>query len=490
MRRLDGLRPRITLLVTGVVAFCLLAGFVAVYRGTTSRLEQSTDSGLREDASSLGAAVLAGSPGDVARRASRYIERLGIRPTTHVEFVLVPGHRLVTNEPELLDTARADPDDTPGERRQEAVDADAVLRAPTGFSRLPLPGVGPVRLLVDTASIGGQRVRFGVAEPTQPTERAESTVSRTFLVAGVLGMIAALLGGLLVASRISAPLRRMARIAARVDGGDLTPRMELGGRDDEIRVLASSFDQMLTRLQDAFARQEAFVGDASHELRTPLTIVRGQLEVLEMAAHPDPTETRRVHELVLGEIDHMGRLVDDLMLLTHADEDGFLRPAPIDLPQFLTGLCAGLRPTADRRLELAPVGPLVIEADPDRLTQALRNLIANAFAHTEAGGHVGLAVQQHGGRVRFVVDDDGAGIAPADREHIFDRFARLDPARGRNGGGAGLGLSIVSAIARAHGGEVRVGDSPSGGARFILELPAQPLEPSGTDALRSRSATP
>ena len=263
----------------------------------------------------------------------------------------------------------------------------------------------------------------------------------------------------------------MARIAARVDAGDLSPRMELGGRRDEVRVLAHSFDQMLDRLEDAFARQSAFVADASHELRTPLTILRGQLEVLAMNEHPSAHDVRHVESLVLPEIDRMSRLVDDLVLLAHAADEDLLRRQPIDLREFLTGLCDSLRPTADRRVELSPVSPIVVEADPDRLAQALRNLLRNALVHTERGGLVRLTAAERGDRLRFVVDDDGPGIPPEDRERIFDRFARLDAARGRDGGGAGLGLSIVRAIARAHDGDVAVAQSPEGGARFVLELP-------------------
>ena len=459
------MRLRITLLVVGVVAFCLLASFVAVYRGTAARLESSTDRGLREDMAELRAA--SASSTDVLHAARAYIARQPFRATTHVMFAVAPGQDPVTNEPELLDTG-GDADDTPSERAEEARDAKAVLGAPLGFSRRRLPGVGPVRVLT-AAQPGG--VRFGVAEPVEPVERAKATVSRAFLLAGALGMLAALLGALAIASRVTAPLRRMARIAAVVDAGDLSPRMELGGRRDEVRALAHSFDQMLDRLEDAFARQSAFVADASHELRTPLTIVRGQLEVLAMNPDPGPDEIRHVERLVLPEIDRMSRLVDDLVLLAHAADQDLLRPEPIDLPEFLGGLCDGLRPTADRRIDLSPVPPIVIEADPDRLAQALRNLLRNAIVHTEDGGLVCLAAQQRGDRVRFTVDDNGPGIPASAREHIFDRFARLDAARGRDSGGAGLGLSIVKAITLAHGGEVTVTRSPEGGARFVLELP-------------------
>ena len=471
MSRLSGLRPRITLLIAGVVAVSLLAGFVAVYRGTESRLRAAIDRGLRQDLAQLRGAVRGRAPDQIAREAAAYIRRQPSRPTTHVVFVSAPDGRLVTNQPELLSTTGRDPDDTPTQRREEIGDAEAILGAKPGLSRRVLPGVGRVRLLVVTQATGGGTVRFGVAEPTEPIERAEHTVQKAFLLAGALGMLAALLGGSLVASWIAAPLRRMARVAQRVDEGDLSPRMELDGRHDEMRVLAHSFDQMLARLQDAFERQSAFLADASHELRTPLTIVSGQLEVLAMDDHPSAGEVRHVHQVVHREIERMQRLVEDLMLLAHAGEDGFLRPEALELPEFLREICDGLRPTADRRLELGPVPPVVLEADPDRLTQALRNLLRNAIAHTEPGGLVRLSAYERGDRVRLIVDDDGPGIPEAERSRIFDRLARLDAARSRDNGGAGLGLSIVKAIADAHGGETFVGRSPEGGARFAIELP-------------------
>jgi two-component system OmpR family sensor kinase len=477
---LGGLRLRITLLVAGVVAFCLVAGFVAVYRGTATRLGDSTDRVLREDMAAMRAAVPERSPAQVARAARDYIARQGLRATRQVLFVVPPGQTPITNEPELLNTgagagAGADSDDTSVQRHEEAEDARAVLDAPAGLSKRVLPGVGSVRLLVSTAPTADGTVRFGIAEPTGPVENAESTVKNAFLLAGALGMLAALVGGVLVASRISAPLRRMARVAARVDAGDLSPRMELGGPHDEVRVLAHSFDQMLQRLEDAFARQNAFVADASHELRTPLTIARGQLEVLAMSDHPSREEIRHVEGIVRTEIDRMARLVEDLLLLAHAGEEGFLRPEPIDLPEFLNGIADGMRPTvADRRLELGPVPPIVLDADPDRMAQALRNLLINAVAHVEPGGLARLSAEAHGDRVRLIVDDDGPGIPADERERIFDRFARLDASRARDGGGAGLGLSIVKVIAAAHGGAVWAERSPEGGARFVLELSGSP----------------
>jgi two-component system, OmpR family, sensor kinase len=470
--RFAGLRPRVTLLVCGVVAVCLAVGFVAVYRGTVSKLRSATDHGLREDLRGVRAGVDGDQPAEIVGQARRYIAQQSFRPTTHVMFVVPPGRPVVTNVPELLDIEGGDPDDTPAERAEEAADARAVLTQAPGFGERHLPGVGSVRLLVATRAVPGGLVRYGVAEPTEPTEHARETLGRAFLLAGALAMALALAGGLLVASRVANPLRRMARVAQQVDGGDLSPRMEMGDRRDEVRVLAHSFDQMLERLQDAFDRQTAFIADASHELRTPLTIARGQLEVLAMDEHPSAEEVRQVEQTVRTEIDRMSRLVEDLVLLAHADEDGFLRPEPVDLLDFLNGIINGLRPTADRRLVLGdPVPPLVLTADPDRLAQALRNLLRNAIVHTDPGGLVRVTATEHDGSVRLIVDDDGPGIPLADRERVFDRLARLDTARSRDRGGAGLGLAIVRAIVDAHDGAIWVERSPEGGARFVIELP-------------------
>jgi len=461
-----GLRPRVTLLVAAAVICALGASFVAVYRGTATKLEHSVDAGLRADMEALRSAVGTGTTGEMARRAGRYIAGPPSRATVQVTFVTVAGYPTKTSQPELLNPS-GDPDDTPAERRQEAVEARRVLGAPVGFSDRRLPGVGAVRVLVERAG----SARLGVAEPLGPVEDAERSVAEAFLVAGLLGLAVALVGGLLVASRVAAPLRRMARVAARVDGGDLTPRMGLRGRPDEIQMLAHSFDQMLDRLQDAFARQSEFVADASHELRTPLAIVRGQLEVLAMSDHPSVAEIRHVEGQVRTEVDRMTRLVDDLVVLVQAGEEEFLHVADVDVRSFLAGLCDGLRATTDRRLELVVLDAVTLRADPDRLAQALRNLLRNALVHAAPSGVVRLTAEPRRDRVRFLVDDDGPGISADDRDRIFDRFARLDVARRRDRGGAGLGLAIVRAIALAHGGSVTVEGSPLGGARFVLELP-------------------
>jgi signal transduction histidine kinase len=262
-------------------------------------------------------------------------------------------------------------------------------------------------------------------------------------------------------------------VAARVDAGDLHPRIHDPGGQGEVRVLADAFNHMLDRLTEAFAGQRAFVADASHELRTPLTVIRGQLEVLAAESDPPGEEVRRVEYLLQAEIGRISRLVDDLLLLVQTEQTQFLRIESIDVPVFVAELWDGMSLLADRRFELGPLAAGTLQADPDRLAQALRNLAGNAIEHTAEGhGLVRMRVEPApGGRLRFFVEDDGLGIPVDQRERVFDRFHRTDAARDRASGGTGLGLAIVRAIAEAHGGRVAAGPAPAGGACIELELP-------------------
>jgi signal transduction histidine kinase len=245
----------------------------------------------------------------------------------------------------------------------------------------------------------------------------------------------------------------------------------LGG--SEVRILADSFNHMLDRLSQAFASQREFIADASHELRTPMTVIAGQLEVLAAQERPEPDEVRRVERLVASEIARTSRLVDDMLLLARSERRDFLQCKEIELEPFVSELWWGASISDDRRFELGPLPEAKLTADPDRLAQALRNLIRNAVEHTnEPHGLVRLEVEARpGGRVGFVVIDDGPGIAPEQLGRVFERFHRTDSDRSRKAGGAGLGLAIVLAIAEAHGGSARAVTTATAGARLLLELP-------------------
>jgi signal transduction histidine kinase len=473
-----GLRWRLAGWFTLVTIACTAIVFVAVYRGTGTQLRHQIDGETAGDARELAHNLVlakARTPRGLAAAASRYIQAQPFSASSTLLFAVVPGIGTSTNRPELFSPLSPDDGETPAEQAQEDRSSSRLLGAPGGYSTVALPDVGDLRLLKRVVHVpGGLAVTIGVGEPLASVTHAQDGVARAFILAGLLALTGVLLASYLLGARLSRPLRRMAAVAARVDAGDLHPRIHhTGGQGEEVKVLADAFNHMLDRLTDAFAGQRAFVADASHELRTPLTVIRGQLEVLAAQSDPSADEVRRVERLVQAEIARISRLVDDLLLLAKTEQTEFLRIEPVDLVAYVGELWDGVSLLASRRFELAPLPAGTLRADPDRLAQALRNLIGNAIEHTvRERGLVRMRVQALvGDRVRFLVEDDGPGIPLDQRERVFHRFHRTDAARDRASGGTGLGLAIVRAIADAHGGSVAAGASPEGGARIELELP-------------------
>jgi two-component system, OmpR family, sensor kinase len=476
-----GLRWRLAGWVALVTVLCTGIAFVAVYSGTGAQLRHQIDRELAGDASELAdnlQAAGARSSAQLSAAATRYVRNQPFSASSTLLFALIARARPASNRPELFATSAVpDNGETTAEQAQENRLSAHLLSAPAGYSTQTLADVGNLRLLKRVVRVhGGLSATVGVGEPLAAVAHAQQGVARTFILAGLLALAGALAGAYLIGSRVSRPLRRMAGVAARVDAGDLHPRIEhVGGQGDEIKVLADAFNHMLDRLTDAFAAQRAFVADASHELRTPLTVIRGQLEVLARQSAPSGEEVRRVQRLVQAEIARITRLIDDLLLLASAEQTQFLQVESIDLPTYVRELWDGMSLLASRRFELGPVPAGTLRADPDRLAQALRNLVANAIDHTEPDrGIVRLRVDcdlAHPARIRFIVEDDGPGIASEQRERVFRRFHRTDAARDSASGGAGLGLAIVRAIAQAHAGTARAGRSAEGGARVELELP-------------------
>jgi two-component system OmpR family sensor kinase len=476
--RRGGLRWRLTAWVAVVMLLFAAVIFVAVYRGTGTQLRQQIDRGLAGDAGEFSHNLKLldeDSPQALAAAATRYVHDQPFGASSTLLFAVIPGVGTSTNQPELLGNTAPDNDETPAEQDQENLLAHRVLTAHDGYSTVDFPDVGDLRLLKRRVSIDGRLgVTIGVGEPLAAVHQAQHGIAQAFILAGALALAAVLLASYLIGARVSLPLRRMATIAARVDAGELKPRIhEAGGPGDEVRVLADAFNHMLDRLSEAFAGQRAFVADASHELRTPLTVIRGQLEVLGAQSDPPIEEVRRVERLVQAEVSRITRLVDDLLLLAKSEERKFLQLQSIDLRTYIEELWDGMSLTAERHFELSAIPDGTLQADPDRLAQALRNLARNALEHTSApDGLVRLEVEAGAGeRVRFVVADDGPGIPAEERERIFERFHRTDAARDRASGGTGLGLAIVRAIAQAHDGRVTASERPGGGARIELELP-------------------
>jgi signal transduction histidine kinase len=238
---------------------------------------------------------------------------------------------------------------------------------------------------------------------------------------------------------------------------------------DEIARLASTMNSMLERLEKAAVRERRFVSDASHELRSPVAAIRQQAEVA--LSHPDRTTMEELAGIVLEENVRLQRIVEDLLLLTRVDEGTLqLRKAPVDLDDLMFEEAARLRAATGLRIDIARVSAGRVIGDRGRLERLLRNLTDNAARHAVSEIRLGLRGDDR--EVALEVDDGGPGVPADKRDAVFERFTRLDDARDRQHGGAGLGLAIVAEIAAAHGGSASVSDAPSGGARFLVVLPA------------------
>ena len=268
-----------------------------------------------------------------------------------------------------------------------------------------------------------------------------------------------------LAGRMLQPVRRLRETAQGITEGDLSGRLEVTGNDD-LTDLQRTFNDMLDRLEDAFATQRRLLDDAAHELRTPLTVLRGHLEVVDTGDAQDVETTRM---LLLDEVDRMARLVSDLLLLAKAQRPDFVRAEPTDVEALTHGALERARGLADRTWVLDAAATAFVSLDAQRITQALLQLAHNAVQHTADGDEIGIGSRVVDDRLELWVRDTGAGVPEAIRANLFDRFAQAEPGHD----GFGLGLSIVSAITEAHGGRAELDETSRSniGASFRLVIP-------------------
>jgi heavy metal sensor kinase len=319
----------------------------------------------------------------------------------------------------------------------------------------------------------------GVLVLARPLDELQETLAAVALLLGgavvAVVLVAAVLGYWL-AGRALSPVGVMAVTARDISEHDLHGRIDLDlPPGDELGDLAATFNAMLDRLETAFAGLQRFTADAAHELRAPLALMRAQVDVV-LRRDRTSDEYRASHRALLEEIERLSRMADQLLLLARADA-GVLqaRTEEVDLPELLESIVERWRPAAMARdVRLDSDLPLEgdLRADPELLRRLFDNLLDNALRHTPAHGSVLLSASTDDGAWRIAVADTGPGVAPELRPHLFERFARADPARGRETGGAGLGLSLSAAIAGVHGGSIAVEEARAGrGARFVVVLP-------------------
>lgn len=330
------------------------------------------------------------------------------------------------------------------------------------------PQIGDILYRVKLVRVGQAREIRGllIIAHTTAGERQEALGSILVFVK-VLASVSflALLLAWFASGKVLAPIRWIASAARSISETDLSQRIPVRG-SGEMLELAMTFNAMMDRLQNAFASQRTFINDASHELRTPITIIQGHLELMG----DDRDEREETVELVLDELDRMSRLVEDLILLTKAERHDFLARENVNVASLSEELFAKVRGLATRNWVLDRVVQCQIWADRQRLTQAVLNLAENATHYTEESDTIALGSSLNSSEVRLWVRDTGEGISSEDQGRIFERFARAKRGR-RRSEGSGLGLSIVRAIAMAHGGRVELQAQLGVGSTFILVLP-------------------
>lgn len=291
-------------------------------------------------------------------------------------------------------------------------------------------------------------------DPVAIEAEFHAAIRRILLVSSLIAATTAMILGWALVTRIVRPLKQMISLSERIAQGDYARRVQVRGHD-EIGRLADSLNQMAVSLTRVERLRRDLVANVAHELRTPLTTLRGYLEALRDGVTPPSHETL---ELLHEEVLRLVRLVDDLHQLSQFDARvSHLRLGPLDVPALLERLATVYGPEFARRglvLQVACDAALpVIEADGDLVGQALRNLLHNALRHASRGGTVTIEARPERAGLRLAVANTGEGIAPEDLPHIFERFFRGEKSRSRDTGGAGIGLSIVREVARAHGGE-------------------------------------
>jgi two-component system OmpR family sensor kinase len=295
----------------------------------------------------------------------------------------------------------------------------------------------------------------------------------TAVVAGAVLLLAAA-GAWLITRRGLGPLDRITVTADRIAGGDLAARTALPVADDEVGRLARAFDGMAERVDGTMQAHRQFAADASHELRSPLTVLGGYVDVLGRG-DLDPDTRARTLSAMRREIDRLTRLSSDLLLLTQLEAGGGrLAPRSVDLGELVEDIGAAAQVMGpDRTIEVDRSGVVPVVADPDRITQALMNLVDNAVRHTPSGGRVRLSAERRDGLAVAEVSNDGPAIPADDLGHVFDRFYRVSAgtSEAQSGQHAGLGLAIVKAIAEASGGRAAA-SSDASGTRFSILLPA------------------
>jgi signal transduction histidine kinase len=348
--------------------------------------------------------------------------------------------------------------------------ASAVRRVPSADNRRVLYAAAPV------FSDDGSAIGIVYLATPLPPAGLPSNITLQLIAAIVVAVLLAGIAGVFLSSRIARPLEGLSRAASAVAAGDLNQQVPISSDIREVHNLGEAFNRMTANLRQSEQVKNTFIADVTHELRTPLTVIKGTIETLEDGALDDAGGRGPLLTSMQHETDRLIRLVNDLLVLTRADAGALnLKLTAIDLGEIARARCENLSRLANQRqvrLNVEVHQPAEVQADPDRLSQVLDNLLDNAVRHSPDGSGINITIQPEGHEISCAVSDQGPGISTQHLPFIFERFYRVDTSRGRHSGGSGLGLAIVRSLVMAQGGRVSAESIEGQGTTITFWLPS------------------
>jgi heavy metal sensor kinase len=461
-------RTRLTLWYAGVLALSLIAFALLIYYAAAETFYQRQDESLLSTAQTV---------------ASAYAEEL-------------EEQKSLTRAGEVVLAELAFPNRYVQLTDNNGLPVASSMNVSTAAG--PIPSAAPIQAeLIQAkergssfASLNGWRIAIvplsstqesgfaTVAEPLSVIDDALRTLRRDFFAGVPIVLLLASAGGYFLARKSLSPIASMNRQTKEISAGSLSYRLDVTNPRDELGSLAITINDLLSRLENSFREQQRFIADASHELRTPLAVLRSETEVAL-------NKTRTVDEyqdslsLIQDEAERLSRIVEDLFILARQPLDApqALIKEPVLLNDAVRDCARAAQVLASRkgvRLDTeSEQQSMVLYGDGELIKRMILNLLDNAVKYTPRDGEISISLMRQNGNAEIVVRDTGIGIPEADQPHVFDRFYRVDKARSRSLGGAGLGLSIASWIVEAHSGKISLESTPNRGSKFTIELPLQ-----------------
>ena len=457
----DSVRIRLTLWYAGVLALSLIAFALVIYYAAGNIFHEHQDESLRSTAQTVASAYVEElAEAHSLSRAGEVVLSEITFPNRYVQLIDSTGKPLAASA-NLAGSTIAIP---------APVLADARAR---GFSHATVNGL---RVTVVPLSTNQDLGYAAVAEPLSVVEAGLRELRRDLFAGVLLVLLLASAGGYFLARKSLAPVASMNSQTQRISAENLSARLDVTNSRDELGRLATTINDLLARLENSFKEQQRFIADASHELRTPLAVLRGETEVA-LGKTRTVDEYQQSLSLIQDEAEQLSRIVEDLFILARQpiNTRAALSKERVSLNDAVRDCARAAQVLATQkgvRLKLENDSTAIaLNGNQELIRRLILNLLDNAVKYTPAGGEISLALARENGNAEIVVRDTGIGIPESAQPRVFDRFYRVDKARARAMGGAGLGLSIAQWIVEVHGGEISVSSAPGRGSTFTILLP-------------------